>query len=228
MNDNKLPTCSPWGPLGCSRQKGVKIFRIAGKVREVGHVDGGWEQQQKTPQLSTSVFVGVEVYVSTCVRGRCACVCVCVCVWGCQQNTTSLSLLGLSKKSPCAWRLRFRCCLCSQHHDHRYHHQQWQSTSQGPPQAQSRSHILSEPQSQPPGHAGCKNPIHGEGTWDFWSPLPWGWNSRPVTPDTKKPHSLPGTGTRWQRVYWVFDGGEVRRTLSQERLEEPYWMGNLH
>lgn len=119
----------------------------------------------KDPQLSTSVFVGVEVYVSTCVRGRCARVYVCVCVWGgCQQNTTSLLLLGLSKShhvpgdsaSGAASVSNIMTAATTTSSDSLH--------SQGPPQAQSHSHILSEPQSQPPGHAGCKNPIHGEGT----------------------------------------------------------------
>lgn len=92
------------------------------------------------------------------------CLCMCVCVWGCQQNTTSLSLLGLSKShhvpgdsaSGAASVSNITTTATTTSSDSLY--------SQGPPQAQSRSHILSEPQSQPPGHAGCKNPIHGEGT----------------------------------------------------------------
>lgn len=81
MNDNKLPACSPWGPLGCSRQKGVKIFQ---ERRQSESSACRWRLRTaaKDPQLSTSVFVGVEVYVSTCVRGRCARVYVCVCVGG--------------------------------------------------------------------------------------------------------------------------------------------------
>lgn len=82
----------PWAAPG---RKAWRYSRSAGKVRALGHVDGGGEQQQKTHSFSQSVFAGAEVYVSTCACGRCAC--VCVCGGGGQQNTTSLLLLRVSK-----------------------------------------------------------------------------------------------------------------------------------
>lgn len=47
-------------------------------------------------------------------------------------------------------------------------------------------------------------------------------------PDTKTLLLARHQDTMAEGFTEFFDGGEVKRTLSQERLEEPYWMGNLH
>ena len=103
MNDNKLPTCYPWGPLGCSRQKSVKIFQECRQSESSGACRWRLRTTAKDPQLFTISLRGsrgvcehVCVWeVSTCACGRCAR--VCVCVWGGgQQNTTSLLLLRVS------------------------------------------------------------------------------------------------------------------------------------
>ena len=104
--------------------------------------------------------MGAEVYVSTCVYVGGVHVSVYVWGGGSQQNTMSLLLLRVSKShhvpgdsaSGAASVSNITAAATTTGSDNLHY--------QGPPQAQSRSHIISEHQNQPPGHAGCKNPIH--------------------------------------------------------------------
>ena len=104
--------------------------------------------------------MGAEVYVSTCVCVGGVHVSVYVWGGGSQQNTMSLLLLRVSKShhvpgdsaSGAASVSNITAAATTTGSDNLHY--------QGPPQAQSRSHIISEHQNQPPGHAGCKKPIH--------------------------------------------------------------------
>ena len=199
MNDNKLPACSPWGPLGCSRQKGVKIFQERRQSERSGACRWRLRTAAKDPQLSTSVFVGVEVYVSTCVRGRCACVCVCVCVCGgANRIPRPCHCLGFLKVTMCLetplpvlplWATSRpplpppAVTVCTPrglpkpspaHTSSQNLRASHQVTLGVKTQFMAKEHEISGPH--------CL----GAGIHTQWRQTP-------------KPHSLPGTGTRWQK-----------------------------
>lgn len=190
----------PWGAPG---RKAWRYSRSAGKVREVGHVDGGWEQQQKThsfPHPSLCGSGGVCEHV--CAWEVCMCLCMCVCVGGANRIPRPCHCLGFLKVTMCLetplpvlplWcNITTTATTTSSDSLH----------SQGPPQAQSLSHILSEPQSQPPGHAGCK-PNSWRRNMRFLVPTAVGLEFTPSGRQTPKPLLARHRDTMAEGVYWV-------------------------
>ena len=127
MNDNKLPTCYPWGPLGCSRQKSVKLFQECRQSESSGACRWRLRTTTEDPQLFTvSLRRSRGVCEHVCVWK----VCVCVCVGGVNRIPRPCYCLGFLKVTVCL-EIPLLVLLCEQHHDCRYHHQQWQSALTG-------------------------------------------------------------------------------------------------
>lgn len=88
----------PWGAPG---RKAWRYSRSAGKVRAV-HVDGGWEQQQKTHSFPhQSLWEWRCMWARVCVGGVHVSMCVCVCGGGANRIPRPCYCLGFLKVTMC-------------------------------------------------------------------------------------------------------------------------------